>query len=370
MFKTNFIIKRLLIVFTLPVAFTACKQNKTEVKPVYRPLVEAIYASGNMYPGNDYKIFSKAEGFLTARLVEEGMKVGKNQPLFHIESDQQDIRLSNAADVYRMALSNYGENSPVLMSLKASLEASRNKMRNDSVNYIRYKNLLAQNATSQVSFDQASLAYRNSSADYKAQREKYSSTRNQLYIEMENAKSQYGLISKDKAHYTVNSEIAGTVYEIYKKDGEPIGRQEPLAMMGDGDKPYLKLTIDELDAAKVKTGQTIEVKIDAYKGKVFKAKVTKVYPMLKAMDQSIRVDAEFVNDYPQYLSGLTVEANIIISQKEKTLTIPAPYIFSGDSVMVKTDGKPKAVKIKKGAENMESVEVLSGLDENTIILKK
>jgi HlyD family secretion protein len=348
----------------------SCGKKEAPMHPEYKPLVEAVYASGNIVPKDEYKVYSEVDGYLKSRLVNEGDSVHKGQPLFSIESDQSAIRMNNARTIYETAASNFKDNSPVLMEMRSNLNTAKSKLHNDSLNYMRYKNLQEHNATSQSEFDRISLAYHTSQNEYPALKERYAKTRTQLKTDYENAKAQYDLSQKDVSNYTITSNVNGRVYDVYKKEGELIRRQEAVAVLGESGHVYLKLTVDELDIDKIKTGQEIVVTVDVYKGKVFHAVVSKIYPMLNAQDQSFRVDAEFKGESPRRFSGLTVEANIIINSREKALTIPKAYLVGADSVMIKEDGKSKLVKIQKGAETYETVEVLSGLDVNSTIIKK
>jgi HlyD family secretion protein len=360
----------IVVVLGLGIFLWACGQKEQPMHPAYKPLVEAVYASGNIVPKDEYKVYSEVEGYLRKRLVNEGDSVHKGQPMFRIESDQPGIRLSNAKDLFQTAQSNYSDNSPALMELKNNMASSKNKLANDSMNFIRYKNLQAHNAVSQSEYDRIALSYKTSQYEYLALKERYSKTKTQLRTEYENARSQYELNQKDVSNYTIASSLNGMVYDIYKKEGEFIKRQEAVAVLGEAGHVYLKLTVDELDIDKVKPGQEIVVSIDVYKGKVYHAVVSKIYPMLNAQDQSFRVDADFKGDAPKQFSGLTLEANIIINSKERALTIPKSYMIGADSVMVKEGGKSKVIQIKKGAETYETVEVLSGLDTNSLIIKK
>ncbi|MGB3851952.1 MAG: hypothetical protein WA958_18425 [Tunicatimonas sp.] len=36
----------------------ACRDHYTTVTPEYRPLTEAVYASGTVRPGNEYQVFA------------------------------------------------------------------------------------------------------------------------------------------------------------------------------------------------------------------------------------------------------------------------------------------------------------------------
>jgi multidrug efflux pump subunit AcrA (membrane-fusion protein) len=103
------------------------------------------------------------------------------------------------------------------------------------------------------------------------------------------------------------------------------------------------------------------VKIDAFPQKIFRAQVTKIYPTVDPRDQSLRVDAQLTDTLPGYYSGLGLEANIIISQKDKALVIPRTLLLPGDSVAVNQNGQGKRLKVVKGAETLSEVEIISGL---------
>jgi multidrug efflux pump subunit AcrA (membrane-fusion protein) len=350
------------------IGLSACNKNEPVTKPAYKMLTEAVYASGNLLPSHDYQLFTMADGYLGRRMVNEGDTVKAGQPLFLIESEIPDIRTRTARQTYRLAQSNY---KPALAELEAGMATARERMQNDSINFARYQNLLAQNATSRIDFDRASLSYQTSRNEYQSWKQRYQKARNQLRMELENARSNYEISSQDQSNFVLKSRIDGLVYEVYKEEGETVRRQEAIARLGDSKKVYLQLNVDELDINKVKTGQEALVKIATYRDQVFKAKITKVYPMLNARDQTFRVDAEFTeSSFPHLYAGLTVEANIIIHQKNQALTIPKAYLIGNDSVRIQQDGAIKTIRIRKGIENMEHVEVLHGLDTSTVLVGK
>lgn len=122
--------------------------------------------------------------------------------------------------------------------------------------------------------------------------------------------------------------------------------------------------------AKIKLGQTVYAEIDAFEGKIFEARISKVYPSLNQQDQSFKLEAEFVSPFPAEFVGMGVEANIIISKKEKAICLPAKYVSVADSVFIVSaeEQKPKAIKIKRGESNFDWVEILSGLPENASVV--
>lgn len=356
--------------FILSLFFVGCQQKSETASPTYKDLTEAVYASGNVFPKNEYKVVANADGYLQQQSVNEGDVVKSNQLLFSLESLSQDARAEAAANIYRQAEANYAEGSPILAELEAALRNARTKLENDSVNYFRYKALYDQNATSKADLERVELAYRTAKNDVSARQKALARTKSQLYVDLQNTRSNFRVNAREGDNYRIRSFEPARVYEVYKKVGELVRKGEAIALLGNPNEVYLQLAVDETDFAKLKEGQEIVIKMDAYGDKVFKAKVTKIYPKLNKVDQSFRVDADFEGESPLAYYGLTVEANIIISQNPKALTIPKTYLVGNDSVWIEEGKDKKKVKIQKGAENFELVQIKGGLTEKSVLVKE
>ncbi|WP_266367180.1 efflux RND transporter periplasmic adaptor subunit [Tellurirhabdus rosea] len=349
-------------------ALAACQKGPEGQKPAVKELTEAVYASGRIYPRNEYKIVANAEGVLLKRLVSEGDSVGRNQLLFVLESVAQDARQQAAETVYRQTEANLGGDSPVLAELEAQVRSVRTRLENDSTNYVRFRDLYEQNATSKAELERAQLAYQTTRNDYQARRAALQRTRRQLNVDLQNARSQYVVSRQDDRNTRLTSFEAGRVYEVYKQPGDFVRRNDQLALVGSGGKVYAQLAVDESDFGKIRPGQEVLIKADVYLNKTFKARVTKIYPKLNRTDQSFRVDAEFEGAQPDNYYGLTVEANIVTQPTRRVLTIPKAYVVGTDSVWVEEKGEKRKIRFSKGAENFELVEVKGGLTETSVVL--
>ncbi|MCX6216141.1 HlyD family efflux transporter periplasmic adaptor subunit [Spirosoma sp.] len=356
--KTNLSI---LLLITLLCA--ACKRDPQGTTPTYQELTEAVYASGNVYPRNEYTVTADAAGMLQQRLISEGDSIRQNQLLFVLESASEDARQQAAANAYRQARSNLSTNSPVLAELEAQVRNARTRVANDSINYNRFKELYGQNATSRAELERAELNYTISRNNLRAQLNTFQRSRDQIRLDVANNRSQ--LVTSEVAgrNTRIRSFVNGKVYEVYKDPGEVVRIGDQLALVGSSNQLFAQLAVDESDFGRIRTGQEVILKADVYPDKIFKARVDKIYPKLNRTDQSFRVDAEFIGERPASYYGLTVEANIIISQNRHVLTIPKTYVFGGDSVWVELDGKKQKVKFRKGAENFDRVQVKAGLTE-------
>jgi HlyD family secretion protein len=355
-----------ILVLTL-VAFS-CNNGGDGVKPVLKPLMEAVYASGFVVAGNEYEVYAQSEGYISDKLVEDGDEVKKGEALYVISSEQQSARNRIARETFELAQKNYSDRSPVLSELKAAVESSATKMRYDSSNFVRFTNLLRNNATSQSEYDRIKLLYDNSRNEYVLQKSRYERTKNQLALELQNAKNNLVISSDEAGRYIIRSEVDGKVFLASKEKGEMIRRNEMVAIVGKADSYILQLNVDELDVQRVKVGQEVLVKIDAYPDKVFEALITKIYPLVDRKQQSVRADAVLKENLPGLFSGLALEANIIINRKSAALVIPKASLLPGDSVMIETEDGDKKIKVKTGIQTLDEVEVVEGLDTNKLVV--
>jgi HlyD family secretion protein len=348
---------------------TACRNNDEGGKPQVKPLIEAVYASGFVVSKDEYEVFAQVEGNLADKLVQDGDAVKKGEPLFVIEAGQQTARYRMAKEAFDLATRNYKEESPVLRELKAATETALSKMRFDSLNFARYSNLLKSKATSQGEFDRIKLLYENSRNEYMLQKSRYERTENQTYLDWQNAKNQLVIASNESGRYIVRSDVDGLVFMTAKEKGEMVRRNEVIAVVGKKNAFYLQLNIDELDVQRIKEGQEVFVKIDAYPDKTFKATLTKIYPMVDRRLQAVRADAELNEPLPGWFSGLALEANIVIRKKDKAVVIPKSKLLPGDSVIIQTADGAKKIKVAKGIETLDEVEITEGLDTGTLLVE-
>lgn len=356
------------LISLLVIVFFSCNNDGHLIRPEEKPLVEAVYASGHVVARNQYQVFAMADGYVLEKTAEDGSEVRQGSPLFILESGQQSSRFDLAKKNYTIAANNYRDNSPVLAEIVSAMEATRTKMRYDSVNYVRYNNLLDQNATSRSEFDRARLAYENSKSEFLLQQSRYEQAKNRLYLELENARSQLAIAGNESGKYIIRSDADGIVFQTLKEKGELIRRGEPVAVIGDKDSFYFELSVDELDIQRVQKGQEVLVTIDALPGKVYKATVDKVYPMVNRQQQSVQVDATLRDSIPVLVSGLAVEANIVIRQKARALVIPRSAIVGRDSLWINTEEGNQKIRIKKGIETLEEVEVLEGINAGSEVI--
>jgi multidrug efflux pump subunit AcrA (membrane-fusion protein) len=348
--------------------FISCNQTKT-VKPVRKAITEAVYASGYIVPKNEYKVYALSDGYIVAKYKDDGDSLKKGDAIYKVQNDAYTAKLGASSLAYDVAKRNADNNSPILQDFKNKIRTAQARLQNDSFNYVRNKNMFNAGAVTKSQLDQAELAFETSSNDLKSADEDYRRNKDQVEVDLKNAQSNLASSGEDLSNYIISSDMNGELYETDKELGEAVRKNDQVADIGEMGHKILQLSVDQQDIEKVKPGLEVVVKMDITGDKVYKARISKIYPNMNQNDQSFKVEAEFENNYNFNFVHASVEANIIVGHKDDALLIPRNALLGDDQVEIKEQGgKTKIVKIEKGLATLEFVEVLKGINEGDEIV--
>ena len=124
-----------------------------------------------------------------------------------------------------------------------------------------------------LEYERMKLLADNSRNERQLQLSRYARVKDQVALDLANARHQYKISTEESGRYAIRSAMDGKVYKVLKEKGELVRRTEALAIVGSQNGFYLQLSVDEMDIRKVQTGQITYVKIDAFAGQTFHARV-------------------------------------------------------------------------------------------------
>ncbi|NND95685.1 MAG: efflux transporter periplasmic adaptor subunit, partial [Flavobacteriales bacterium] len=243
--------KYLLIVSYLIFIQLGCGESKEGIRPEIGEMTESVYASVKIEPIGLYKAFAAAPGIIESIHVDEGDSLLIGQAIASIKAERASINRSDAVIQAELARENYNGQAAILSSLKDELESYRKQFSMDSLNYYRQKRLWEQNIGSKNEYEQAELRYDLTRNTLSRLEKNYLQNEKQLesnYLQSMNALEHADVMLSD---YTVSSRIDGMVYQVLKVEGEVLGQMEPIAVIGSADSFILKMSIDEVDIARV-----------------------------------------------------------------------------------------------------------------------
>lgn len=354
--------KLTIITLLLPSLFiVGCKNNAETITPKITNIVESVYASGVVKSKNQYDVFTKINGKIETIFVVEGQLVQKGDPLFKIENKNSNLTADNAL---LLALANdYKLNEEKLSEARNAIDLAQNKLTYDSLLFTRQQELWRQNIGAKVELEQKELSFINAKVNLKKAKVAYNDLQRQLKLASDQSKNNLRIAQSNESDLIIRSEVTGYIYKINAKRGEQATSMSPLAVVGK-ENFIIELNVDEIDIVNIRKEQKLIVKMDSYKGQIFEAQVSFIYPIMNERTRTFRVEAIFSKEPDVLYPNLTLEANIIINVKKNVLTIPTRYLLNDSTVILK-DGTTKQIKI--GLQDYTLTEIVSGLDETSEI---
>src|SRR4030095_10811656 len=236
------------------ILLSSCNHHNI-IHPQKKDIVETVYASGKIISNNEYNVYALSSGTVVKKLVKEGDTVKKDEILYVIKNDAPAARLEAARSNYENAKVNQSAQSRILNDLKLAMQSAETKFINDSLQYVRLKNLLRQDIGTQSNLDAAYTNFIVSNDQKQSAEEKYYSTLNDLKVVLHNAESQLADAQTNLNNYFIRSEADGTVFQTYKEVGETVKPNDIMALLGETSQRIIKLAVDQQDIDKVKKDQ-------------------------------------------------------------------------------------------------------------------
>lgn len=378
-------------------------------KAVKRTIIETVNASGKIYPEVEVKISPDISGEITELNVEEGDSVRRGQVLARIYADIYALQRDEAASRVNQSSATVDNSQAALESLKANLELAQQT-------FNRNKKLYEDKVISKSELEQFETTMKSAQANYNAAQQNIKSLKASVQS------SQVGLskANKDLSRTTLVAPMDGVISSLKIKKGERVAGNSfnvGTEMMTVADMAVLEVRVDvgENDIVKISIGDSADVEVDAYNNRKFKGVVTKIASSTKSTSLTstndvtnyevrIRLDKESYKDlgnrtFP-FRPGMNASADIKTRRVENVLSVPIAAVnarvkgsdqsmadkkkekesskdenesqnqnaevVSGDELeevafTLQPDGTVKKVVVKTGIQDINYIEILSGL---------
>jgi membrane fusion protein (multidrug efflux system) len=135
----------------------------------------------------------------------------------------------------------------------------------------------------------------------------------------------------------------------------------------------MRFLIGQKDFAKVKLGQEIEARFDAYPGDVFKGRISAIEPSVKFQSGIIPIQAEIPNSDMRLLPGMYASLDVLLPDRGRKLVVPQSAVtfnLYGETVYV-VDPQTMLVQqatVRTGARRGNVVVIESGLAKSQLVV--
>ncbi len=137
----------------------------------------------------------------------------------------------------------------------------------------------------------------------------------------------------------------------------------------------IKVDINEIDANKVRVGQSAHVEFDAIPGKTFSANVDRVNTISSSTSQNIVKFTVYIKleDRSDLIKrGITADVDITVASKDNVLTVPSsavkPYQGGKAVRIVGDNGEIEFIPVEVGIKGGGKVEIISGIKEGDQVI--
>jgi RND family efflux transporter MFP subunit len=165
----------------------------------------------------------------------------------------------------------------------------------------------------------------------------------------------------------------GTVLEINAQAGELVGGYTPLATVADLAHLEILAEVDEIDVGYVAVGQNVELRFDAFPGETVPGKITRLYPAATSQRGSTIYNAivEFDAGALHIRAGMGASLKITTVEKKNVLLVPSRAVKQAGarkSVTVLVGNEPREVIVETGVSNGQEMEIVSGVEEEDVVV--
>jgi len=340
---------------------TDAQWSSLKLAPVEEMTFRAERVTDGKIANNDdttTPVFSPYSGRVTKLFVKAGDHVDKGDPLLAIEASEF-VQAQND-----------------LISAAAALRKARSQLNLAEINEKRQHELYDAKAGALKDWEQARADLAGAQSDFRSAGTALAAVRNRLRIlgksdaEIAALETARETVQQMGAEAVVTAPISGTVTQRQVGLGQYInsasnGASNPIFSIGNLSTLWLLANVRETDAPLMRLGAAVDVRVLAYPGRVFKAKLTYVAPAIDPNTHRLPVRAEVENPDGALKPEMFASFSISTGGDETAPAVPEDaVVYEGKTVRVWVARDDKSLELRQirvGRSSDGKVEVLAGL---------
>ncbi|MBI5166801.1 MAG: efflux RND transporter periplasmic adaptor subunit [candidate division NC10 bacterium] len=341
-------------------------------------------ATGAIESEAEVKVSSQAISRLERLLVDEGdyVRVGERIALLDQKEGLAQLELARAnlsAARARLAQAEAGVDMQKTQ-VETQIAKTKANLENAERNWKRSKDLYARGAISlqqldaaEVELEVARAAYEAAMAD-KAQDAVKAEEVAAARAAVKQAGASVALAETQLGYTTVHAPISGRVSKKWASEGELMTVGTPIVTLVDEARLYVRATIDEYDARRIRVGQPVNVSLDAFPGRAFRGRLYHISPVVSGARQETRtftIKVALEGERPVIKPGMSADIEVIAADLKGVLYLPSQAVIEREGqkwVYVMEGGRARLVPVKVGESNWNYTEIKGGPAEGTLVV--
>lgn len=167
-----------------------------------------------------------------------------------------------------------------------------------------------------------------------------------------------------QGRYTVTAPQGGLIAELMVRQGMTVSAGMSLARINGLSTVWLEAAVPEAQSGTTQVGQSAEVRLAAFAGETWRARVVSILPEANKESRTVRVRLEVPNPGQRMKAGMTGQVSLKGRELEALLVPSEAVIRTGRRAVVyvvDAPGKFHPVEVQLGAEVDDKLAILGGL---------
>ena len=220
---------------------------------------------------------------------------------------------------------------------------------------------------------QLSLAKANFERSSKIYEQKFGSAKeyDKVKAELEQAEAHVAVAKVKLEKTVIVAPFTGHIGLMEVNVGSYVQTGTELVTLVQTNPMKIDFKVPEKFVHEVGAGQTAEVRIDAFKDKVFTAFIEAIDSKVDSDSHSLAIRGSVNNETNELYSGLFTNISLIIGERGNTMMVDESAIIRDgalEKVWVIEKGKAKEKGVKTGVREKNMVEIVAGLTPNELIV--
>ena len=346
-------------------ADAAGKPVKAKVVPVAeRQLQRTVEAVGTLFPMDEVTVGSEVDGRVARVFVDVGDKVALGRALVEIAPAEQSLTAEQQAAALDQAQAQLGlpdsGAEPGKVDEAAEVRRAAADRSDAAQKFERARSLFQEGLISRGDYDEAEARAKAAQAAYEMARQNVENLRAQVA----QRRASLALARKKLADTVIRAPFAGQVKQRLVTVGQYVKVQTPVMVIVDADPLRVRLQVPEKVAAFVAVGAPVSVGVEAYPGRTFEGRISRINPSVDAQTRSFEVEALLDNHDGALKPGFFAKASVRSSRVDKALVIPGEalrYRYGVYKVFTVASRTLKEKEVKLGERDGSEVEISDGL---------
>ncbi len=328
-----------------------------------RPMSRVITVTGTLAAQEKSVLSAKVPGRLQDLQVDIGSRVQKGELLAQIEPRDYELGLQQAEAALAQARTALGllpdqEGDAIELENVSAVKQAKAVLEEATSNQERIKTLSVSGIASKSELDTVAAAYKVALSRYQTATEEARARA----ATIAQRRAEFELARKQLADASIRAPFDGAIQARPAHPGEYVAPGTPILELVKTDPLRLRLQVPERECALVRTGQVVQLFIDADTN-AYGGQIARLSPALDEQSRMLLVEAD-VPACGALRPGLFARANIIVQERQEGLSVPAKALltFAGiEKVVVVQEGKALEKVVATGRSGPGWTEILSGL---------